>query len=64
MAALSPALPGYVPAASDADLAAAREACAERLRAQGYEQEAEAFEAGERDFSWGMLHELRRAKHG
>lgn len=59
---MSPALPGYVPDACDDDIIAARRMCADRLRQQGHESEAQAYEAGERDASWGLLHEIRRPK--
>lgn len=36
----------------------ARENCAERLRARGYEAEAVAFERCERDWAWLMRHEV------
>ncbi len=39
---------------------AARANCAARLRAQGHEVEAQCFERGERDQSFGMRHEVNK----
>lgn len=41
-------------------MAQARANCAERLRARGQEAEAVQFEAGERDFSWALRHEVSK----
>lgn len=60
----SPAIPGYTPDAAATELALAREVCAIRLREQGYHREADAFEAGERDFSWGVHHALTAIRKG
>lgn len=49
------------PVTASADIMAmARENCAVRLRAKGGDTEAEAFDRGERDFTWAMKHEVRR----
>lgn len=41
-------------------MAMARENCAARLREKGSEVEAEAFDRGNRDFTWAMRHEVNR----
>lgn len=41
-------------------MATARENCTANLRARGYSDEADAFERGDRDFSWAMRHEVAR----
>lgn len=60
----SPAIPGYTPDAAETELALAREVCAIRLREQGHHKEADAFERGERDFSWGLYHALANVRAG
>lgn len=41
-------------------MAMARDNCAAALRERGHHDEAERFEAGERDDSWRFKHEVRR----
>ena len=38
----------------------ARTNCAERLRANGHPDEADAFARGERDEAWAMVHEVAK----
>ena len=51
--------PAQVEAAAPV-MAMARENCATALRERGHHDEADRFEAGERDWAWRMKHEVRR----
>lgn len=54
-------IPPLPPLVAPADLmATARANCADRLRAKGDVDEAEAFARGERDGAWAMKHELAK----
>lgn len=48
--------------ASPEMLAEARQNCADRLRARKHFTEAEAFDAGLRDFAWAMRFEVAKLK--
>lgn len=48
--------------ASPEMMAEARQNCADRLRARSHFTEADAFDAGLRDDSWSLRHEINRLK--
>ena len=48
--------------ASPEMMAEARQNCADRLRARSHFTEADAFDAGMRDFTWSLRHEIYKLK--